>query len=241
MRLIKISRNLSNEVEKIPTKKAAAYTYNPLSYARIPHEQYLTRYGTGEKEVLRLGMNPGPFGMAQTGVPFGDVAMVRDFLGVTGKVGKPPSEHPRRPISGFDCSRSEVSGSRLWSFARDHFDSADAFFRRFFVANYCPLVFMEESGKNLTPDKISKDTRSLVEIACDQALRDVVAELRPQWVLGVGAFAEKQARRALAEVEVRVGSILHPSPASPLANRGWAEQVEKQLRDLGIDIPQKGK
>src|SRR5690606_2952145 len=116
MRLVKISRNLSNEVEKIPTKKAAPFTYNPLSYARIPHELYLSRYGTGAKEVLLLGMNPGPFGMAQTGVPFGDVTMVRDFLGIVGKVKSPPGEHPRRPISGFDCSRSEVSGTRLWSF-----------------------------------------------------------------------------------------------------------------------------
>jgi single-strand selective monofunctional uracil DNA glycosylase len=241
MRLVNVSRNLSNEVEKIPTKKAAAFTYNPLSYARIPHELYLSRYGTGKKEVLLLGMNPGPFGMAQTGVPFGDVAMVRDFLGISGKVSKPQKEHPRRPISGFECSRSEVSGTRLWSWARDHFDSPDAFFRRFFVANYCPLVFMEESGKNLTPDKIPKDVRALVEIACDRALRDIVAELQPKWVLGVGAFADKQARRALASTDIRIGSILHPSPASPLANRGWAEQVQMQLRELGIEIPARAK
>ena len=32
------------------------------------------------KRVVFLGMNPGPFGMAQVGVPFGEVAAVRDWL-----------------------------------------------------------------------------------------------------------------------------------------------------------------
>lgn len=237
MSLTTISRHLSDQVDSLRFEKAAAFIYNPLDYARVPHERYLKKYGKGTKEVVLLGMNPGPFGMAQTGVPFGDVTMVRDFLGVTGPVGHPKREHPKRPVTGFDCPRSEVSGTRLWGFARDRFGSADAFFERFFVANYCPLVFMEESGKNLTPDKLSAPLRGALTEVCDEALVRIVDELAPAWVLGVGAYAQKQAERALRHHDVKIGTILHPSPASPRANRGWAAEVEKQLTSLQIPLP----
>lgn len=235
--LVAISRDLSREVDQLVTEKAAAFTYNPLSYARAPHEDYLEKYGKAPKEILLLGMNPGPFGMAQTGVPFGDVAMVRDFLAVTGKVGRPENEHPKRLITGFSCPRSEVSGTRLWSFAKEHFKTPARFFQRFFVVNYCPLVFMEASGKNLTPDKLPKNLREQLNLACDDALRKVVQVLEPKWVLGVGAFAQKQAERALSDSRVRIGTILHPSPASPRANRGWSTEVRGQLEAMDIRIP----
>lgn len=240
MSLIAISRSLSKKVDALSTENAARFTYNPLNYARAPHEDYLTRYGDGPKEVILLGMNPGPFGMAQTGVPFGDVAMVRDFLKVSGKVSRPKIEHPKRPVTGFDCPRSEVSGTRLWSFAKDKFGTPKSFFRRFFVVNYCPLVFMEESGKNLTPDKLPASLKQELTKVCDEALVQIVEELKPKWVLGVGAYAEKQAERALQGHKVEVGTILHPSPASPRANRGWASEVEKQLTALGIALPKSG-
>ena len=61
------------------------FVYNPLVYARVPHGHTSSVGVRGAEDVLLVGMNPGPFGMAQTGVPFGDVAMVRDFLGITGR------------------------------------------------------------------------------------------------------------------------------------------------------------
>jgi single-strand selective monofunctional uracil DNA glycosylase len=182
-------------------------------------------------------MNPGPFGMTQTGVPFGEVALVRDFLGIHGRVGRPEREHPKRPVEGFECARSEVSGARLWGWARDRFGTADQFFERFFVLNYCPLVFMEESGRNLTPDKLPAAERDPLEAACDRALRDAIEALAPSLVVGVGAFAEKRARAALVDSNLRIGCVLHPSPASPAANRGWSEAAERDLRALDIRIP----
>jgi single-strand selective monofunctional uracil DNA glycosylase len=179
-------------------------------------------------------MNPGPFGMAQTGVPFGDVAMVRDWLGIVGPVAKPPQEHPKRPVLGFECPRSETSGTRLWGWARARFGTPDRFFGRFFVANYCPLAFMESTGRNLTPDKLPAAEQEAICRACDEALRATVRLLRPQLVLGVGAFAERRARAALDGEDVAIGTILHPSPASPLANKGWAQTVERQLAELGV-------
>jgi single-strand selective monofunctional uracil DNA glycosylase len=233
MSLVPMSRTLSERVSALRFKAPVAYVYNPLEYARTPHEAYLKRYGKGPKRAVLLGMNPGPFGMAQTGVPFGDVAMVRDFLGVTGAVGKPEREHPKRVITGFDCTRSEVSGSRLWGFAQTYFETAARFSETFFVVNYCPLVFMDEGGRNLTPDKLPKAEQEPLFAACDDALRAVVKSLRPELVIGVGAFARDRAQRALPDFKGKLGTILHPSPASPKANRGWAGIAEQELRALG--------
>jgi single-strand selective monofunctional uracil DNA glycosylase len=235
MTLVDISRALSERVGCLSFADPVCCVYNPLEYARAPHELYVTRYGGGRKEVLLLGMNPGPFGMAQTGVPFGDVTMVRDWLGIVAAVTKPPDEHPKRPVLGFDCHRAEVSGTRLWGWARDRFITPERFFERFFVANYCPLVFMESGAANRTPDKLPAAEAQALFGACDEALRHVVQLLRPRIVIGVGGFAERRARVALAGQDVAVGTILHPSPASPLANRGWAKAVEAQLQRLGIE------
>jgi single-strand selective monofunctional uracil DNA glycosylase len=210
--------------------------YNPLEYARAPHELYAHRYGGGPKEVLLLGMNPGPFGMVQTGVPFGDVAMVRDWLRIVAAVAKPRAEHPKRPVLGFECHRTEISGARLWGWARERFHTPERFFERFFVANYCPLAFVESSGRNRTPDKLPAAELQALLSACDDALRDVVRVLRPHIVIGVGGFAERRARAALGGENVAVGTMLHPSPASPLANTGWAAIVERQLASLGVDL-----
>lgn len=213
------------------------HVYNPLTYAREPHERYLERYGEGTKEVVFLGMNPGPFGMAQTGVPFGEIGYVRDWLRIEGHVGKPPVEHPKRPILGFDCPRSEVSGARVWGWAKSHFETPERFFSRFFIANYCPLVFMEASGRNLTPDKLPKAEREPLFEVCDEILRRQIAIWKPRWVIGIGAFAEGRARAALAGSGISIARILHPSPASPLANNGWSEAVDRGLAELGIAIP----
>jgi single-strand selective monofunctional uracil DNA glycosylase len=235
--LIRISRALSTACSKLSFGAPVTHVYDPLRYARVPHEQYLSRFGGGPKEALFLGMNPGPFGMAQTGVPFGDVAMVRDFLGLSGPVKKPPREHPARPIEGFDCPRAEVSGTRVWGWVRDRFVTPEAFFVRFFVVNYCPLVFMEKSGLNRTPDKLPAHERAPLFAACDRALRAIVDELRPALVIGVGTFAEGRAKEALKGHDVRVATILHPSPASPRANRGWAAAAEAELLEAGVKVP----
>ena len=237
MGLVAISRRLSKAVDALSFGAPTAFVYNPLAYARAPHEHYLTRFGEGPKETLLLGMNPGPFGMAQTGVPFGDPTFVREWMGLEGKVGKPPKEHPKRPIVGLESPRSEVSGTRLWGWARDRFGSADAFHERFFVVNYCPLVFMEESGRNRVPEKLPKEEREPLFAACDAALRAFVEALAPERVIGVGKFAEDRARKVLGDEGPPIGRILHPSPASPLANKGWAERAEVELRELGVTLP----
>lgn len=239
MALTKIADELSKTLSKLEFAEPVTHVYDPTDYARATHHDYLKRYGKGPKEVVFVGMNPGPWGMAQTGVPFGEVGYARDWLGIRGAIGKPPVEHPKRPIEGFDCARSEVSGRRLWGWAEERFGTAEAFFERFYVANYCPLVFMEESARNRVPEKLPIAERKPLLEACDAALQKVVAELQPEWVVGVGAWAKKRAGKALAEeIEggLKLGQILHPSPASPMANRGWAPQAHAQLEKLGIAV-----
>ncbi len=226
---------LNARLDRLRFSAPVAYVYNPLIYALEPHLAYFARYARPRVPVVWLGMNPGPWGMAQTGVPFGEVKMVRDWLGISGRVDKPALEHPARPIEGFACARSEVSGARLWGLARDAFGTPELFFEHFFVLNYCPLVFMEEGGRNLTPDKLPAGEARPLFAACDEALRATIALLKPQTVVGVGAFAEGRAREALAGMsDLGFGRVLHPSPASPLANKDWAGEAKRTLMALGV-------
>jgi single-strand selective monofunctional uracil DNA glycosylase len=234
--LAAVSRRLSKEISRLAFSSPVARVYNPLDYARAPHEAYLERYGAGRGGVVLLGMNPGPFGMVQTGVPFGDVRMVRDWLGIEATVTPPAEQHEKRPILGFACTRSEVSGSRLWGWARQRFELPERFFARFFVINYCPLAFMEASGKNVTPDKLSARERSPLFAACDEALRRAVDILEPHHVVGIGGFAEARARAALDGRGLTISTILHPSPANPSANKAWAATIERQLREAGVAL-----
>lgn len=232
--LVKAAARLRDRVESLSFAPPVAYVYNPLQYAWAPHELYLRRYGASRKRVIFMGMNPGPFGMAQTGVPFGEVAAVRDWLGISAAVSKPPREHPKRPVTGFDCPRSEVSGRRLWGFFRDEFGTAEDFFAANFVVNYCPLVFMDEGGRNLTPDKLPKTERMALQAACDTHLQEVVDILQPEYAVGIGGFAEKRLMETLGDRELRIICIPHPSPANPAANRGWAEPVRTILEQEGL-------
>lgn len=230
-----IYRKLSRALGRMKFAEPVACVYDPLDYAWAPFAQYVERYGGPPKEVVLVGMNPGPYGMVQTGVPFGEVSLVRDWLKIDAPVGRPKRCHPKRPVHGFDCVRSEVSGARLWGWARQRFGGPESFFARFFVAQYCPLAFMGESGVNITPDKLAPGERARLEALCDDALARFVSLLRPRLVIGIGAYAAKRCGLALGGVPV--GQLLHPSPASPAANRGWAAAAEAQLRALGVSIP----
>ena len=227
--LITISRQLRQAMRPLAFAAPVTHVYNPLEYAWEVHRSYLEIHGKGRKEFVLLGMNPGPWGMAQTGIPFGDVGMVRDWLELSGKVAAPAREHPRRPVQGFACPRGEVSGRRLWGWARDRFGTPQEFFRRLFVINYCPLSFMEDSGRNRTPDKLPATERGPLFAACDRALVRMVETLKPAVIFGVGRFAESRARAALGGWDGTIAGAPHPSPASPQANRGWAPLMDQAL------------
>lgn len=233
MSLLSCTQKIVRELNQLQFGPPVACVYNPLDYAGDVHRNWLLRCGKGKKRALLLGMNPGPFGMVQTGVPFGEVEAVRSFLRLTGEVRKPAVEHPKRPIDGLQCRRSEVSGRRLWGWVASRFVLPQRFLADFYVHNYCPLAFLSETGSNLTPDKLPRAETTPLFALCDRFLRDVVNMLEPEWVVGIGAFAEARARAALG-AQVRLGRLAHPSPASPAANRGWEKLADAAFREMGL-------
>ena len=232
LELARVARGLSRALRAVKPGPSVACVYDPLDYAWQAHAAYLTMARPRPRALL-LGMNPGPFGMVQTGVPFGEVEATRSFLGVDHGVRAPRLQHPKRPVLGFACTRSEVSGRRFWGLMREEFGTAARFFRAGFVWNWCPLAFTASGGANVTPDKLPARARTVIERACDRALAEVVEILEPRMVIGVGAFAQACAERALGD-RVPVHTVLHPSPASPAANRGWDRAARAQLRACGF-------
>lgn len=239
--LLNAAETLSQRLSSLAFASPITHVYNPLEYARNNYRAYVERFAQGPKLAVFLGMNPGPWGMAQTGIPFGEVRYVTTWLNINEPVEKPPIEHPKRPILGAACKRSEVSGARLWGAIAERFIDPENFFASFFVANYCPLAFLEASGRNFTPDKLPRAEQKLVFAACDDHLREMVSALNPRFVVGVGAFSTERAHEALKEIATEdrptVGTILHPSPANPHANAGWARKAFAQLHELGITCP----
>jgi len=236
--LLAETKLMSEALSALNFNKQVAYIYNPLEYAWDPHEKFLLKYGTGKKRVLFLGMNPGPYGMVQTGVPFGEIDMVKNWLEIGGEVNQPELVHPKRPIQGFDCSKSEVSGKRFWGMMADRFPQAQDFFNDAFVVNFCPLVWMTETGKNITPDKLPKTDMEPVYKICNEHLKVLIEYYQPEIVIGIGAFAEQQAiklKKIYFESEdFKIARMLHPSPASPIANKFWPQRAIEELIDIGV-------
>ena len=232
-KIAKASRSLSKEVNALSFGEPTSYIYNPLDYAWAIHQQYLELRRRGNEKGGFLGMNPGPFGMAQTGVPFGEIPAVRDWMGLYGEVDKPMPEHPKRPVDGLNCTKSEVSGRRLWGLFAEKFPDAKDFFGIILWLIIVRLYSWKRVEEIEHPINYLHPKKPLEE-ACDQHLREIVGILQPEWLIGVGGFARKRAEEALEGIDIKIGTILHPSPASPAANRGWAEAASKQLKEQGI-------
>ena len=226
--VLRTTRKLAREVDAL-NWHTPSHVYNPLLYAWSAHREYLRRYGETRGRVLLLGMNPGPWGMTQTGVPFGDVVTVREWFHIESRLGGTlPAQHPKYPILGMACHRNEGSGSRLWRWAEQRIGTPDDFFSRFFVWNYCPLLFIAKN-RNLTPEHLSRVEAEALAIICDRALRSVVRALEPSAIVGIGRYAERRATELLgADADVRY--LPHPSPANPTANKCWPELAEAALK-----------
>ena len=183
-----------------------AHATNPLDYAWPHHEQYLEQWGGLGATTLLLGMNPGPWGMAQTGVPFGATEVAKNFLNIQPHALETPTNaHPKRPIVGLDLERQEVSGTRLWNLMEEMYVTPEATFAELFVVNHCPLLLLGERGQNITPDNLPKALIEPVLEACDDHLREVVEVMGITRIVGVGKYAEKRARLAFNAGKKRPG------------------------------------
>ena len=234
-RIAESARQLSGQLARLRREIPVSAVYDPSDYAREPFENFLKLCASGRRRYLLLGMNPGPWGMAQTGVPFGTVSRVRDWMQIGGRIGRPAEMIASRPVTGWQCKREEVSGSRLWGLLAEMYGSADRLFSEIAVFNYCPLLFLQVDGsrtRNVTPDRLPAAVAARIGQACDRHLQQVIEELDARLLIGVGAYAH----RCLARVapDRRCGGILHPSPASPAANRGFHQFASAQLRALKV-------
>ena len=139
----RLSAACDEAIAGLEASGAVAHATNPLDYAWAHHEQFLDLWGGLGATTLLLGMNPGPWGMAQTGVPFGATQVARDFLRIEGRpLSTPANAHPKRPIVGMDLERQEVSGTRLWNLMEEMYGSPEATFANLFVVNHCPLLLL---------------------------------------------------------------------------------------------------
>ena len=249
-RLINAARQLSVVCDKsikiIESKTIVAHATNPLDYAWHHHQQYLTKWGGMGAKTLMLGMNPGPWGMAQTGIPFGSTGIAKNQLEIEPhKLETPKNAHPKRPIMGLELERQEISGQRLWNLLFEIYGTTKGVFSNVFVVNHCPLLLLGETGKNLTPDNLPSQIMKPILKACDDHLLEVVEILGIERIVGVGKYAEKRARIAFGVGKdedgitksgrrVEITSCWHPSPASPLSNRNggadWRKNVSNCLK-----------
>lgn len=220
---------------RMESEGVADCVYNPLMYAWDIHEEFIRISGGSGAKTILMGMNPGPHGMGQMGIPFAATSVVRDLLGISGiDVSKPAISHSRRPVNGLVHPKEEVSGTRLWGLLQDRYGDAEQIFQNVFIVNHCPLMILQgPRGTNVTPNNVSGPVvRDLLE-RCDQHLMEVVIALGAEQVVGIGKYAEKRAKVALGEMGIRVRTCWHPSPASPLANRNggkdWRENVSAVL------------
>ncbi len=234
-RLLERTRTFCKEVDSI-VFTYDGYIYNPLDYAWEMHSEYLRRYVHEGAGILFLGMNPGPFGMMQTGVPFGEVNAVRDYLKLNLPVDKPKREHPSRPVVGMDIKRSEGSGKRLWGLISQRWPEPEGFFKDHCIFNYCPLGFLDsgKTAKNFTPDHLPKNERASLEAVCDSYLADVIDMVGPHALIGIGKYAEAKLTSVNRDGRRVVSSIIHPSPGNPQANVDWNGKTTAKMRELGL-------
>ena len=222
-----VAGDLARELDALAWR-TPSHVYNPLRYAWDGYRQFLERFGAGQGRVLLVGMNPGPWGMAQTGVPFGNVSAVRDWFRIDMKLGRPlPEQHPKYPILGMACTRDEGSGKRLWGWAAERVGTPERFFERFFTWNYCPLLFLGD-GHNLIPSALSAQEQRQMQAPCDAALAQVIERLDPQAIVALGRYAQARVQSVVGDA-LPVRYLLHPSPANPMANLHWPVFAQEAL------------
>lgn len=240
--LCALTDNLADACDRLPPPPKDMLVRNPLRYARAGHRAWLRKFAPAHPGLhcLFVGVNPGPWGMGQTGVPFGQIAAVRDWMGLDFVVQQPPNPHQARPVQGLDCKRSEVSGARLWGLMQERFGTAQNFFGTHFVVNHCPLLFTDLGGgraRNLTPDKLPRPWRDELLAICDDWLLAVLRLLAPRFAISIGGETHKRLLAMAEGLELQVGRMPHPSPANPQASHDYSGKATAALVAAGVWPP----
>lgn len=239
MKPLKATKTLNERFQELTFNEKVETYYNPLTYALPVHEAYLNKFGNEPKQAFFLGMNPGPWGMAQTGIPFTDPYIARDWMDLPQKsVGTPKNEREDRPVKGWESERKEASGQRLHGYFRRLYGSLESFFEIGIVQNYCPLVMYANDGTNLTPEDLLKDDREKIFKACGPYIEQLLHFYEPEVLVGIGRFGQRRLANVADLSQEEVFYLPHPSPASPIATRNggdyWRNLVKETLEEAGL-------
>ncbi|XP_047511589.1 single-strand selective monofunctional uracil DNA glycosylase [Pieris napi] len=234
---LKIIGDYNESLKNIKLPETVTHVYNPTIYARDTFEMYIRKYCNTKKKIMFFGMNPGPWGMSQTGVPFGEISSVRDWLGIEGCVGKPLEENAARPVRGFDCTRTEVSGKRFWGLFKKLCGFPEVFFETSLVYNYINQQWMNSKGCNITPaDFKMSQMESLYNIG-DLVFANVLRLYGVETVVAIGRFCLVRAQKAISQYillkNVKVIYLPHPSPRV-VNNNDWEERAISCLRNNNL-------
>ena len=285
MDLIKTTRILADDLHALRRPAGVSHVYNPLRYMWPAHERFLSRHyvtdrasapdgrldfyepagATRPRRYLILGMNPGPHGMVQTGLPFGDVVNAAAMLGYrTGDQVPAPDLagvelHPSRPVIGLSATRREASGERLWGGLAAIFGGLEQTLAACFAANYCPLAYFADDaqGTNVTPEDFGKKTikgepnprhdpgyAAELDKVCLPYLVRVARAMRVEVILAVGRYAEAKANIIAAlqpddsrPARPKVVYLTHPSPLATRSAGEWATMARHALENAGALPP----
>ncbi|XP_076299727.1 single-strand-selective monofunctional uracil-DNA glycosylase isoform X3 [Lasioglossum baleicum] len=158
-----------------------------------------------------------------------------NFFIICGPVGKPAKEQPDRKVTGFQCTRSEVSGKRLWGLFKELCGNPENFFEHAYIHNYCPIAFMDKKGRNITPSEIKGAEIAKVHSACDKVLADIIRLLKVEILIGIGIYAEKRSQLVVQshKLPIKILCLPHPSPRAA-NNKNWSEKATKKLSEFGL-------
>uniref|UniRef100_A0A1A9WNN6 Uracil-DNA glycosylase-like domain-containing protein n=1 Tax=Glossina brevipalpis TaxID=37001 RepID=A0A1A9WNN6_9MUSC len=230
-----IELELNQKLSKMTKPPAPIqYIYNPVEYAKDVHCEYLKKYLNGCKKVLFVGMNPGANGMGQTGVPFGNITSVRDMMQLSGLVDQPDEIHPKRPVNGLQHTTEEPSGKRLWPLLEKLADgSLDNFFKQCFVYNFCPLIYYDKHGKNITPNELKGAYRQEILNVCLETLESLIRLLDCEIVVAIGDYVFQCLKKSEYCQSKRIMKLAHPSPRA-VGNQNWPEKAEKWFHNENL-------
>ena len=182
---------LAKALAAMPAMTMVSLIYDPMGLCLCDASGLLPNIRQFHQEkVVFLGMNPGPYGMVQSGIPFGEIAAVTEWLQLASTDSQTDERTPKATHHGLIVPRSEVSGRRLWGLFAERFTSAEDFFADHFILNYCPLAFLAETGRNITSTSSAAQTRAFMAQHCDQHFKKALNALQPDWCIGVGGYAE---------------------------------------------------
>ena len=209
--IIELYKSLNIELDELKFFPPCFYVYNPLSYCFESFKIYFEYLNTEEEINLFFGINPGPFGMAQTGIPFGDKETVKNYLKIEPKIDidKIPKQHPKKQILGLEVKRVEKSGRIFWGVIKEFYPEKYDFFKSNFVLNFCPLCFLDEQGRNITPKVLRKEDQIALYKILEIFMLKLFKLIKIKKLIAIGdeTFSYLNA----LNTKLKIQTIIHPA------------------------------